>query len=32
MNLQSQQPLPWYGQIAAFVVLGVAGVGAFYYY
>jgi type IV pilus assembly protein PilO len=24
--------LPWYGQIAAFVVLSVAGVGLFYYY
>ena len=24
--------LPWYGQIGAFVVLAVAGCGAFYYY
>ena len=24
--------LPWYAQIGAFVVLAVAGVGAFYYY
>lgn len=31
MNL-SLSKLPWYGQIAAFVILGVAGVGAFYYY
>jgi type IV pilus assembly protein PilO len=31
MNL-SLSKLPWYGQIVAFVILGVAGVGAFYYY
>jgi type IV pilus assembly protein PilO len=31
MNL-SLTRLPWYGQIAAFVVLSVAGVGLFYYY
>jgi len=24
--------LPWYAQIVAFVVIGVAGVGLFYYY
>ena len=24
--------LPWYGQIGAFVVLSVVGVGMFYYY
>ena len=31
MNL-SLNKLPWYAQIGAFVVLAVAGVGAFYYY
>jgi type IV pilus assembly protein PilO len=31
MNL-SLTRLPWYGQIAAFVVLSVAGIGLFYYY
>lgn len=31
MNI-SLTKLPWYGQIAAFVVLGMAGVGMFYYY
>jgi type IV pilus assembly protein PilO len=31
MNI-SLTKLPWYGQIGAFVVLAVAGCGAFYYY
>jgi type IV pilus assembly protein PilO len=31
MNI-SLTKLPWYGQIAAFLVLGVAGLGLFYYY
>ena len=31
MNI-SLTKLPWYGQVGAFVVLGLAGVGLFYYY
>ena len=31
MNI-SLTKLPWYGQVGAFVVLGFAGVGLFYYY
>jgi type IV pilus assembly protein PilO len=31
MNI-SLSKLPWYGQIGAFVALGIAGVGLFYYY
>ena len=31
MNI-SLTKLPWYGQIGAFVALGIAGVGLFYYY
>src|SRR5436190_13465164 len=28
----SLNKLPWYGQLGAFVLLGLGGVGAFYYY